>query len=229
MKRRGFIAAAGTLALGLGAAPALAQQGGAALPAPALAQQGGAALPAPALPGGKTLEAALRARQSVREYADKDIAPDILAGILWAACGVNRPDSGRRTAPSAHNRQEVSVWAAKADGLFLYDPKANALVRKAGGDLRALTGTQSFAAKAPLNLVYVADVEKAAGKTDEEKLNYAWADTGFVSQNVYLYCAAMGLGTVVRASVDREALAKAMGLGATQRVIMAQSVGWPKG
>lgn len=213
MNRRAFMGAAGTLALGLGAGQALAQD---------------AALPAPALPGGKTLEEALRNRQSIRDYADKDIPPDVLAGLLWAACGVNRKDSGKRTAPSAHNRQEIAVWVARKDGLFLYDPKAHALARKGADDLRALTGTQSFAAKAPVNLVYVADLSRAAGKTAEEKLNLAWADTGFVSQNVYLYCAVSGLGAVVRASIDVPALSKAMGLGADQRVIMAQSVGWPK-
>ena len=117
---------------------------------------------------------------------------------------------------------------AKADGLFLYEAKPHALKQVKPGDLRALTGTQSYAATAPVNLVYVARMDKAAGRTDEEKLCLAWADTGYVSQNAYLYCAAMGLGTVVRASIDTGALSSAMGLEPTQRIIMAQCVGYPK-
>ena len=216
--RRAFMKTAGTLCVGLGI-------GGAR---DALAQNADI-LPPPALPGGKTLEEALRARQSSRSYADKDIPADVLSGLLWAACGVNRKESGKRTAPSAVNKQEIDVWVAKKDGLFLYEPKDHMLSRKGSEDIRALTGTQSYVAEAPLDLIYVADIAKVAGKTDQDRSNLAWADTGYVSQNVYLYCAVMGLGTVVRASIDLPALSKAMGLGEKQHIIMAQCVGYPKG
>ena len=117
----------------------------------------------------------------------------------------------------------------KKDGFFLYEPKDHMLSRKGSEDIRALTGTQSYVAQAPLDLIYVADMGKVAGKTDQERSNLAWADTGYVSQNVYLYCAVIGLGTVVRASIDVPALSKAMGLGEKQHIIMAQCVGYPKG
>lgn len=216
MKRRAFIAAAGTLAATVGLNPVSA------------AAQAGAALPPPQTPGSKTLEEALRARRSQRAYDSRPLPPEVLSGLLWAAFGVNRPDTGGRTAPSAHNKQEIEIHVAKADGLFLYDAKGHALQQVKPDDLRALTGTQAYAATAPVNLVFVARMDRAAGRTDEEKLCLAWADTGYVSQNVYLYCAAMGLATVVRASIDTAALSKAMGLAPTQRVIMAQCVGYPK-
>lgn len=217
MDRRTFIRTAGTLCVGMGLVGSEA----------AFAQKSDI-LPLPALPGGKTLEDALRARQSIRNYSEKDVPAEVLSGLLWAACGVNRKETGKRTAPSAVNKQEIDVWVAKKDGFFLYDPKDHALIRKGDADIRALTGTQSYVPTAPLDLIYVADMGKVAGKTEDEKTNLAWADTGYVSQNVYLYCAVMGLGTVVRASIDYPALTKAMGLAANQRIIMAQCVGYPK-
>jgi SagB-type dehydrogenase family enzyme len=190
--------------------------------------QGQTALPAPATPGAKTLEAALASRQTRRDFDTRPLTEDVLSGLLWAANGVNRPESGKHTAPTAQNRQEIEIYVAKADGLFLYVPKDHALTRLSGDDLRAATGKQAFAATAPVNLVYVADMAKVAGSTAEDKAFYAGADTGFISQNVYLYCAAMDLATVVRANIDTAALAKAMGLPATKRVTLAQTVGYPK-
>lgn len=217
MDRRTFMRTAGSLCVGLGLVGKEA----------AFAQKS-ELLPPPSLPGGKTLEDALRARQSIRSYSDKDVPGEVLSGLLWAACGVNRKESGKRTAPSAVNKQEIDVWVAKKDGLFLYDAKEHALVSKGSEDIRALTGTQSYVPTAPLDLIYVADMGKVAGSTEEEKSNLAWADTGYISQNVYLYCAVMGLGTVVRASINIAALSKAMNLPANQVVIMAQCVGYPK-
>jgi len=215
--RRTFIRTASTLCVGLGLVGNEA----------AFAQKNDI-LPPPAMPGGKTLEEALRARQSIRSYSEQDVPGDVLSGLLWAACGVNRKETGKRTAPSAVNKQEIDVWVAKKDGFFLYDAKEHALAPKGEADIRAQTGTQSYVPTAPLDLIFVADMHKVAGKTEEEKSNLAWADTGYISQNVYLYCAVMGLGTVVRASIDYPALTKAMGLAANQRVIMAQCVGYPK-
>ncbi|MEA5088893.1 SagB/ThcOx family dehydrogenase [Solidesulfovibrio sp.] len=215
MDRRHFLLAAGIVAAGLAA------------PRAGVAAQG-ATLPPPALPGDKSLEAALRARQTQRSFETRPLPGEILSGLLWAANGVNRPEVGKHTAPTAMNRQEIDVYVAKADGLFRYEPKEHRLERLSTEDLRAATGKQAFAATVPVDLVYVADMGKVAGATPEEKAFYAGADTGFVSQNVYLYCAAMGLATVVRASFDGAALAKAMGLPDGRRITLAQSVGYPK-
>jgi SagB-type dehydrogenase family enzyme len=185
-------------------------------------------LPAPQTEGGKPLMQALKLRQSAREFGNRMLAPQVLSNLLWAAAGINRPD-GRRTAPTASNRQEIDIYVITADGLYLYEPKGHKLTGLISDDLRALAGTQDYVKTAPVNLVYVADFAKYTPQTTEEnKLAYSGADTGYVSQNVYLFCASEGLATVVRAGIDRAALAKAMRLRPEQRIILQQPVGYPK-
>jgi SagB-type dehydrogenase family enzyme len=177
---------------------------------------------------GRPLMQVLKDRKSSREFSSKELPLQVLSNMLWAACGVNRRDSGKRTAPSAVNWQEVDAYVATAHGLYLYDAKAHALQPVLSEDIRSLTGRQSFVQEAPVNLIYVADQTKMGERTSEEKVFYSAADTGFISQNVYLYCASEGLATVVRGSIDRPALEKAMRLRPDQKVILAQSVGYPK-
>jgi SagB-type dehydrogenase family enzyme len=150
-----------------------------------------------------------------------------LATLLWAGFGINRRDSGGRTAPSAHNWQEMDVYACVEQGCFRYDAREHRLARVKADDLRAATGRQDFVATAPLNLVYVADFARMAEASDEERTFFAGADAGCIAQNVYLCCAALGLVTVVRGLIDRARLAAALGLRPTQRIALAQSVGWP--
>ena len=185
-------------------------------------------LPKPRTEGGKPLMQVLKERQSAREFAPKKLPDQVLSDLLWAAWGINRPDSGRRTAPSASNRQEIDVYVATSDGLYLYDAKPHALTPVLNEDLRAATGTQDFVATAPINLIYVADLAKMGKSPDEAKMIYAAADTGFISQNVYLFCTSEGLATVVRGLVKKEELAARMKLRPEQRVILSQSVGYPK-
>lgn len=184
-------------------------------------------LPPPQMTGGMPLMQALQARHSSREFAGRMLEPQQLANLLWAAAGMSRTNSGKRTAPSAHDWREVDIYVALADGTYLYDALAHVLHRVLKTDVRARTGSQEFVASAPLNLVYVADRRRMLDATDEDKDRYAAADTGFIAQNVYLYCASVGLNTVVRGLVDRQALAAALKLSAQQRVILAQSVGYP--
>jgi len=184
------------------------------------------ALPAPQTSGGRPLMQVLKERKSVREFGPEQISRQTLANLLWAAWGINRED-GRRTAPSASNRQEIEVYVITADGAYIYDAKANALKPVVRTDIRKLAGTQAYVADAPVNLVYVADTAKLGGD-DPGKLATANADTGFIAQNVYLYCASEGLATVVRGSVDKPALAKTLNLQPQQKIILAQSVGYPK-
>jgi len=182
-------------------------------------------LPTPQTDGGRPLMQVLRERKTTREFAPDKLPPQILSNLLWAAFGVNRPD-GRRTAPSAMNKQEMDIYVATAEGLFVYNAQANRLDPILTQDVRAATGTQPFAATAPADLVYVADLAKAGSEPDADL--YTAADAGFIAQNVYLYCASEGLATVVRGSVDRAALAKAMKLRADQKIILAQTVGYPR-
>ena len=186
-------------------------------------------LPGPRTEGGMPLMQALKERHSTREISPDPLAPQVLSDLLWAATGVNRPESGKRTAPSARDWREIDVYVATAEGVYRYDPSAHALRRVVAGDLRALTGTQDFVARAPVNLVYVASLARMTDAGAEQKRLYAATDTGFIAQNVYLYCASAGLATVVRGSVDRETLAAALGLAGDQRIILAQSVGYPAG
>lgn len=185
-------------------------------------------LPKPQMDGGMPLLDALKQRHSTREFAAQPLAPQELSNLLWAASGVNRPESGKRTAPSARDWREVDVYVATADGTFRYEPDRHALRQVLANDMRALTGTQDFVAAAPVNLIYVADLDRMQGTTAEHKTLYSATDTGFIAQNAYLYCASAGLATVVRGSIDREALGAALGLGPSQRIILAQSVGYPK-
>lgn len=185
-------------------------------------------LPKPQTDGGRPLMQVLRDRKSSRAFSARELPPQELSNLLWAAFGVNRPESGKRTAPSAVNWQQIDIYVATADGLHLFDARAHALKPVLAEDIRALTGTQSFVRQAPVNLVYVADRSRMGRASDADKDFYSATDTGFISRNVYLYCASEGLATVVRGLVDRPALAKKMGLRPDQRIILAQSVGYPK-
>ena len=185
-------------------------------------------LPKPDLEGGRPLMQVLKDRHSTREFSNEKLSMQMLSNLLWAAAGINRPESGKRTAPSAVNWQETDVYVASPDGLYLYEAKTNSLKQILAQDIRAMTGTQSYVAEAAVNLIYVADFLKMGKATDEQKVLYSAAGTGFISENVYLFCASAGLATVVRASIDKPELAKIMKLRPEQRIILAQSVGYPK-
>jgi nitroreductase len=184
------------------------------------------ALPAPQTDGGMPLMKALKLRASSRAFAPDPIPAQTLSNLLWAAWGINRPQEGKRTAPSARNWQEIDVVVVNATGAYLYDAKAHALNPIVAGDLRALTGMQDFVKEAPVTLVMVADTSRMEGAQDPEPM--ANADAAFICQNVYLFCASEGLAVVVRGSVDRPALAKALKLRDKQIVVLAQTVGFPK-
>ncbi len=185
-------------------------------------------LSAPRTEGGMPLMQALKLRATSREFAPEPIPPQTLANLLWATWGINRPDSGKRTAPSARNWQETDVYVILASGAYLYDAVANVLKPVAPGDLRGLAGVQGFVKDAPLTLVFVADTARMKGAEPAMQQTYAWADAAFLSQNAYLFCASEGLATGVRAMVDRPPLAKALKLAPTQIIAFAQSVGYAK-
>ena len=182
----------------------------------------------PQVDKGRPLMQVLKDRSSSRSFSKEKLPMQVLSNLLWAGFGVNRTDTGKRTAPSAMNRQEIDIYVATADGLYLYDAKAHVLTPILSEDIRAMTGTQEYVKDAAINLIYVADYSKMGTSTKEDKDIYSSADTGFISENVYLYCASEGLATVVRGSIDRQALAKVMKLRPDQKIILAQSVGYPK-
>jgi len=184
-------------------------------------------LPAPDTAGGKPLMQALKERKTSRSFSEKTLSPQVLSNLLWAAFGVNRPD-GHRTAPSAMNWQEIDLFVATKEGLYLYDAASHSLAFVLKEDLREKTGSQNFVKDAPVTIVYVADLSKTKRAGKDDQTLYTGADCGFIAQNVYLYCASEGLACVVRGSVDRPSLGKVMNLRAEQRIILAQTIGYPK-
>jgi nitroreductase len=184
-------------------------------------------LPAPEISGGKPLLEALQQRRTTREIKPDPLPPQVLANLLWAAFGINRPQTGQRTAPSAMDSQEIDVYVATPEGLYLYAPKTNGLKPIVAEDLRARTGGQDFMKQAPVTLIFVADLPRLAKAKPETRPVYAFFDAGCISQNVYLYCASAGLATVVH-ELDRAPLTAAMKLRPEQQIIMAQAVGYPK-
>ncbi len=184
-------------------------------------------LPPPRSQGGKPLIEALRLRRSIREYSPQPLPPQVLSDLLWAAFGINRPATGDRTAPCWRHVMVIDIYAAMADGVWIYDPKGHKLLPHLHDDIRATTGTQGFVATAPLNLIYVAHGERMGDITAEDRRLYASVDAGFIGQNVYLFCASEGLATVFRAALNYSKLAQTLRLGAGQFVAFAQTVGYP--
>ena len=189
-------------------------------------------LPSPSKTGGKPLMDALNERASSREFSDQDLSLQQLSDLLWAAWGINREADGRRTAPSSQNRQEMDVYVTLKSGLYRYDAIENILNQIHNRDIRAVTGMQDFPATAPVNLIYVADLEKRGLKEEQQitdtDLLSSWANTGFMAQNAYLCCASEGLVCVIRALIPRDKLAPEMELKPLQAIILSQTVGYPE-
>ncbi len=183
-------------------------------------------LPAPHHSGGKPLLTALNERQSVREFSPRPVPPAVLSDLLWAGFGINRPEIDHRTAPSTMNMQEMDLYVATADGLYLYTAKPHELRPVLAGDLRGKTGGKVELQAAPVILILVADQDRMAKAKPADRDFYGAIDAGFIVQNVYLYCASAGLATVVH-ELNRPPLAAAMKLRPEQRIIIAQSIGYP--
>lgn len=184
-------------------------------------------LPKPRMAGGKPLLQALKDRQSGREFKADPLPKQVLSDLLWAAFGINRPENDHRTAPSAMNSQEIDLYVATGEGLFLYDAKPHALKQVLSEDIRAKTTGQASLKEAPLALILVGDLPRLTKAKPDDREFYAAIDTGFISQNIYLFCASEGLATVVH-DLDRRSLAQAMKLRPEQKITIAQSVGYPK-
>jgi nitroreductase len=190
-------------------------------------------LPAPDKTGGKPLMQALNERQTTRSFAKDSLTRQQLSDMLWAGFGINRPDQGKRTAPSAMNWQEIDIYVTLPGGSYVYVAETHTLKFLNNKDLRKETGAQEFVADAALNIVYVADMSKRGKKEGDEikdsDLFMTYSDAAFIAQNVYLYCASANLGCVVRGSVPEDGTISAdLGLRTNQRIILAQTVGVPK-
>lgn len=190
------------------------------------AQNSNITLPAPQTTGGMPLMQALSQRCSSREYSTKELDPQTLSNLLWAAWGYNREN--KRTAPSSHNRQEMTLYVFLSSGTYIYNAKDNLLEMVSDKDWRKESGEQDFVEVAPVNIALIADITKIKGKSPQKTTEAIFANAGFISQNIYLFCASEGLNTVTRAMVPRESLAKLLGLAETQVITLVQTVGYSK-
>lgn len=205
---------------------ALLLQGGLALSSPTRQD---IQLPPPDTTGGIPLMQALQKRQSTRDYQNTPIPIHVLSSLLWAAQGVNRDNPDFRTAPSFRNINGIEIYVVLPYGTYLYQPTTHSLKQILQEDIRFATGTQEFVNTVPLNLVYVADLSKQPSElAPTTKLTVSCADIGFIGENVYLFCASAGLGTVFRAMLDPDYLTRRLGLPAFKKVIYAQSIGYPE-
>lgn len=155
---------------------------------------------------------ALSLRRSERKYTDREISTQTLSTLLWAACGISDPKTGKITAPSAVNMQDIKIYVCTKDGVCLFNAKDNLLIKVSDKDLRdAIAGRQSFAKTAPVSLVLVSTKDSERAPNDR----YGAMDAGYVSQNIYLACTALGLKTVARATMDFDTLKRELNLADT--------------
>lgn len=185
-------------------------------------------LPEPNKTNGKLLMQALNERSSSRKFADKDLSEQQLSDLLWAANGINRTDENKRTAPSAHNNQDIDIFITTSKGLFLYKAQEHGLMQLSDKDMRNIAGNQGFVKTAAVNFIYVSDFSKLGKGSDESKMITAATHCGFIGQNVYLYCASEGLISVFRSWINKEKITKALQLSENQHVVYCQSVGYSK-
>jgi nitroreductase len=183
-------------------------------------------LPSPQKTGGMPLMEALSKRASVKNYDTTDISMQQLSNLLWASFGINRPD-GRRTAPSASNKQEIDIYVLLRKGAYVYDAHDHKINMITPEDLRSQAADLRFA-DAPVQLIFIADLAKRGENSEEGKLETANIDCGYISQNTYLYCTSEGLATAARGSVRRDALILKLKLRPDQKILLAHSVGFPK-
>ena len=177
--------------------------------------------------GGRPFMEVLRERQSIRRFMPRELEPRHLSGLLWAANGVNREDEGKRTAPTARDAREIDVYFVTMEGIYLYIPEGHRATFIKGGDHRKeILGQKSaFAFEAPIVLVFVANSKKMEKFDAGNRDFYAGVDCGYVSQNVYLYCASENMATVVLGGINKEAIGKILELK-NDKVLLAQPVGY---
>lgn len=184
-------------------------------------------LPNPNMQGGKPLMEALSLRKSHRYYDTKNLTNQQLSDLMWAAWGINRPENGRRTAPSSHNCQDIELYVAMASGVYVYNAEKHSLEQIGKEDIRKSTGVQDFVEKAPLNFIFVSDFNKIHRETETDKFLVAGLDAGYISQNIYLFCASEDLKSVARAMYDEKLLRSLLQLPEHKKIVLTQTVGFP--
>lgn len=175
----------------------------------------------------KPLTIALEQRRTIRNFETRPLDMQAVSNLLWSAYGYNRPQEHKRTAPSARNVQEFDIYFFDFKGVWLYDAEHNSMKQVVSGDHRKEISSQTHFSIAPVSVVIVANYDRIGDMLGKERDFYAAIDAGYVSQNIYLYCAASDLGTVACGAVDREGLNKLLGIK-NGKVMLAHPVGYPK-
>ena len=172
---------------------------------------------------------ALSLRVSATEFTDTKLSLQDLSDLLWAANGVNRKETGKRTAPSAMNSQDIDVYVFAEEGAYFYDAAKHILNPVVSGDQRGLVaGNQVEFAKAAVILVLVSDISRFKSGDKPSKLSWAAMDAGIVSQNIAIFCAGTGLNTRPRATMDLEKLQSILHLKDSQHLILNNPVSYKK-
>lgn len=182
-------------------------------------------LPTPKQEGGMPLMDALRLRSTRRDFVDKKISDEVLSDLLWAAYGVNRPETGKRTAPSARNCQEIDLYVFSFKGIFLYNAVKNSLELVEQGDFRKEISDQPHFSKAPISIVLVADYGKMKNYDQDAAEFYSAVDAGYISQNIYLFCASAKMSTVACGGIKRDVLQKLLQVE-KGKVLLAHPIGF---
>ncbi len=181
----------------------------------------------PNLERGIPVMQALSHRKSTREFDPKPLKLQDLSDLLWAANGINRPDEGKRTAPSAINAQDIDVYVLMETAAYLYNPEKNMLEHVVDGDFRKLAADrQETMSDAPLFLLLVSETARFQRGDEDQKMTWAAEDAGIVSQNISIFCASENLATVVRAIMDRDGLREALSLKDTQKLMLNHPVSY---
>lgn len=233
MNRRKFVKAVPSLAFIAGSASGLSLQ------LTDLQELKPIVLPSPEKDGGKSVLASLLERKTTRTISSRELPLQVISNLLWAGFGVNRDTAGLgkkgRTAPSASNSQEIDLYVALPGGVYIYEAAEHRLLPVAAGDFRARSGRRS-AATAPLNIFYIAELSRydlGPSQPDREigdpeiQKSYYYTDTGFIAQNIYLYAASFGLAAWFH-NCDKENTVREFKLKPTQRILFAQTVGYPE-
>ena len=181
-------------------------------------------LPDPIEGGDIPLKEALKVRETVRDFLTEDVSLEQISSLLWAANGINRPESGKRTAPSARNVQETDIYLFSQKGIFLYVPEKHILSLIREGDYRKAISDQKHFTQAPIALVLVANYDRMKGFDKESRDFYAPVDCGYISQNIYLFCTEK-LGTVACGAINRDKLAELMKIK-NGKVMLAHPIGY---
>ena len=178
---------------------------------------------------GLPVMTALSERASVREFDTTSISIQDISDLLWAANGVNRPDEGKRTAPSAINAQDIDIYVFLKDAVCLYNAEEHSLIKKVNGDFRTLISAKQVEfANAPLFILIVSDNSKFKYGDDTQKLVWGAIDAGLVAENICVFCASVGFSSRPRASMEQDKITELLKLSNSQKLMLNVVVSYKK-